>query len=454
MRKLAILLLAACGGDDTQKPPDAAAIHDTGPAPDADPRTTVADVPVVINRDVDVLFMIDDSPSMLDKQNNLKANFPNFIDVLNQVPGGLPNLHLGVVTSDLGTSAADGTTGPSIGSSAGACMGQGKAGALRTSTSIQGNFISDVATGSTRVTNYTGTLADAFSSLASVGQTGCGFEQSLEAVKRALNNNPANAGFLRPSAKLAVVFLTDEDDCSFAHSSILTQDTGTYGPLSSFRCTRFGVTCDVGGQTTDAMNQAGDKNQCHSNESGTDLTAVASYTSFLKGLKANPDDVIVSGIIGPTTPFQVASLPPPGQPSGTPVPTLQHSCTYVSTSDGTEVADPPVRLKQAIDAMGGSWTTICQNDLSDALHEIAGKLVQKIGDPCLSAPIAQPADCEAFDVVGASSTAIAACPGGPPCFSVAADPVSCPNLDHLKLTVDRGATTPPAGTHVVLKCKT
>ena len=63
-------------------------------------RVEYKDIPVTVNRDVDILFVIDDSPSMHDKQTNLKANFPNFINVLNTIQGGLPDVHIGVV--DLG----------------------------------------------------------------------------------------------------------------------------------------------------------------------------------------------------------------------------------------------------------------------------------------------------------------------------------------------------------------
>src|SRR6476469_1440191 len=73
-------------------------------------RVEYKDIPVTVNRNIDILFVIDDSPSMLDKQTNLKANFPNFINVLNTIEGGLPNVHLGVVTSDLGSKGADGVT--------------------------------------------------------------------------------------------------------------------------------------------------------------------------------------------------------------------------------------------------------------------------------------------------------------------------------------------------------
>ena len=60
----------------------------------------VKDIPVTVNRNVDLLVLIDDSPSMADKQANLAANFPRFIDVLSTIPGGFPNVHIGVATSD------------------------------------------------------------------------------------------------------------------------------------------------------------------------------------------------------------------------------------------------------------------------------------------------------------------------------------------------------------------
>src|SRR5262249_30661255 len=69
-------------------------------------RVEAKDIPVNVNRDIDLLFLIDDSPSMKDKQNNLADNFPNFIRVISSIPGGLPNVHIGITTSDMGTKGA------------------------------------------------------------------------------------------------------------------------------------------------------------------------------------------------------------------------------------------------------------------------------------------------------------------------------------------------------------
>ena len=65
-----------------------------------------ASIPVNLNRNLDLLFVVDDSPSMLDKQTNLKNNFPRFIEALQLALGGLPDLHIGVVSTDMGTKAS------------------------------------------------------------------------------------------------------------------------------------------------------------------------------------------------------------------------------------------------------------------------------------------------------------------------------------------------------------
>src|SRR5262249_43653060 len=152
--------------------------------------------------------------------------------------------------------------------------------------------------------------------------------------------NMVNVGFLRPNANLAIIMLTDEDDCSMSHSTLLSSDT-TLGPLQSFRCTRFGVTCDGGGRTPDEMNLTDTKTGCHSNETSAYLKDIGSYATFFLGLKSNPNMIAFSAIAGPTTPVQVLLRTPPG--GGAAIPALEHSCTYNGAS-GTEVADPAVRV--------------------------------------------------------------------------------------------------------------
>jgi len=453
----ALLLFGGCGDDDCCKVP-----IDAPPMmlPDADMSfVEVARIPVIINRDVDLLFSIDDSPSTLDKQNNLKNAFPAFIAELSTLDGGLPNVHIGVVTGDLGTKGVlDASPGPGIGSGPGSCSGTGKNGNLQTSgsTLVQGVFISDTKnTDGTRATNYTGTLAGAFSSIASVGAAGCGFEQPIQAAKQALNNNPANAGFLRPSAKLAIIMVTDEDDCSISHSTLMGSDMATFGALQSFRCTRFGVQCDVGGTTSDAMNTVGPKSQCHSNETSPYLMDMGGYVPFFKGLKADPNDVLFAALIGNATPVEVELRTPPG--GGSAIPALSHSCTYNGAA-GPEVADPGVRIDQLAKQFArNTIATVCSQDLSTPLTDFARQVRGLVGDPCLTRAIALPADCIVRDEIGATQMNLPACNNGAsstnkPCYELISDPASCTAGSHLRLLINR-ASAPAPNTVVVAVCR-
>ncbi|MEO6776818.1 MAG: hypothetical protein ABI467_28030 [Kofleriaceae bacterium] len=438
-------------------------------------RVEYKDIPVNVSRKVDILFVIDDSPSMLDKQTNLKANFPNFINVLNTIQGGLPDVHIGVVTSDLGSTGADGVTGPGIGGSAqGGCNGQGKAGALQTygTALVTGKYISDApptTMGGMRQVNYTGPLAAAFSAIASAGANGCGFEQHIEAAKRALQpSNTANQGFLRPDAFLAVIIIADEDDCSIEHATLIATDTSQLGPLQSFRCTRYGITCDTGGATSDAMNQVGPKSACHSNESGQYLTKIGDYVTFFKGLKPDdPTKVIMAAIAGVTTPVETELRAPQG--SSTAIPALAHSCTYTDSSNSAEVADPAIRIHELLDGFPNrsTFSTICQQDLSGGLVLIAQLLKTALGSPCIDGTLATPYDCSVSDVQNygkanqvetilpeCDNTTTPASSTNEPCWAIETDPM-CSAGQHLTLKIERGSTpAPPDGTHTISYCVT
>jgi hypothetical protein len=432
-------------------------------------RVEYKDIPVTVNRNIDILFVIDDSGSMADKQNNLAANFPNFINVLNTIEGGLPDVHIGTVSSDMGTKPVNGAPGPGVGAVGnGGCANAGDDGALQIGTApVTGKFISDVrgTMPGQRLKNYTGDLAAAFSAMARLGATGCGFEQHLHAMQRALQNMTANPGFLRPDAFLAVIFIADEDDCSMGEnpSLLAAGDSGPLGPLVSFRCTQFGITCAVGGATTDQMKQLGTKDQCGPNDTSTYLAKVSNFVTYLKGLKMDPSKVIVAGIMGTTEPVAVETRSQGGVTSAA----LAHSCTYNSPT-GAQVADPPIRLKFFLDQFPNrsTFTTICQPDLSAGLQQIAQLLKTALGNPCIEGKLADPVDCSVSDVsnylkdnqmevvLPKCNTDAPAAPTNTPCWRITKDAVKCPMGDQYILDIQRGGTTPPPDTHVIAYCVT
>ncbi len=357
-----VLGVAACSDPSSSRPDSA--VGDA--AIDADPQ--------VAERRVDILFVIDNAPSMLDKYTTLRNNLPNFINVLQTIQGGFPNVHIGVITPDLGTRGAlDATPGTPVGGSGpGSCFNNGSGGKLRTHASVNGSFIVDVElTDGTRLRNYTGTLTEAFFGLASVGTQGCGFEQPLEAAKLALSSQTTtNAGFLRPDAKLVIIFIDDEDDCSVARTTFFDSDPTTLGPFQSFRCNRFGHVCATGGTDADQMNQVGAKDGCTSNESSTYLTHVADYVTFFRGLKSDPANVIIGIIAPPPMPYAVELRAPSG--GGTAIPAVAHSCQG-NGPNGPEVGDPGVRLAEFANGFPNrsTYDTICQQDLSAVVTQIA-----------------------------------------------------------------------------------
>jgi hypothetical protein len=258
-------------------------------------------------------------------------------------------------------------------------------------------------------------------------------------------------GFLREPAMLGVMFLADEDDCSAASTRLFDANAAALGPLQSFRCTRFGVTCSGGGPTTDAMGEVGAKSGCTASESGEIIDGVLPYREFLQGLKPDPRRVIVGGIVGPAEPVEVALRVPAG--GGAPEAALAHACSFTGPV-GTEVADPAPRLHDLALHFGdrGELATICQADYTDSVTRIAELLRRSMGSACVEAPLADAAvaqrDCVVEDVAPTRVDELAPCDaaGARPCWRLEADPAACKfsPAPHLALRIDRDAPPDPA----------
>lgn len=150
-----------------------------------------------VPRQLDVLFVIDNSGSMSSSQSNLAANFPSFINYF-KTKGF--DFHIGVTTSD-------------------AFYGDQFLGANGCSicTAEQTRFKSGTNPKIYVVSNQTLNLESVFAANANVGISGSGDERAFSSFKAALNSN-LNAGFRRPGAYLAIIIVSDEDD--FSHNSI------------------------------------------------------------------------------------------------------------------------------------------------------------------------------------------------------------------------------------------
>jgi len=421
-----------------------------------------------VNHQLDLLVMVDNSSSMNPLQAKMSTQLPSFLDALkDQSTGQYPDLHVAVVSSSFGGGAWSNVNQCASGSHPGDDQGnfqQGPGGAgAGTCTGLHAGetYLKNGDGTSANPPNFDGKIGDVFQCMALLGDSGCGFESQFESVYYALakslkqagstdddNHDSHNGGFLRPTAVLAVVMLTNEDDCSVASNSLLldpgvnsAMDPTGLGALQSYRCNEFGHLCDWSAGTqvppphgynfntnqfdlamgtfrtptgpgtggvmltncvsedghgkTDSMLKDPDGNP--DKTMGHLFPTVPDFKNFIMQLKNNPDDVLVAAIAGPVVDdsgnslYRVfASQNPAANNEMDPV--VDHSCVQATTDPGKpEYADPAVRIHAWTDSFGannGVFYPICANDFSMAMTAIANKIHQKLGASCISTQIA------------------------------------------------------------------
>ncbi|MFW5875774.1 MAG: hypothetical protein ACOCXM_03490 [Myxococcota bacterium] len=251
--------------------------------------------------EVDLLFVVDSSVSMLEEQQALAEEFPALINTLasgNQTDGdGIPNfdpvdLHVGVVTTDLGIGNAGLGTCTELGDEA--IMIDSSSAPGCDALSLSPKFLEF------RPDDEITDFEDDFGCLVEeVGAEGCFSEQQLEAALKALtpsdseevdfafneagqgNPDGANAGFVteRSDALLAVVIVSDEDDCSYAD-----QDLWLEGADQEER---------------EALPYPGQPNpRCALPRNADALHPVQRYVDGLIGIKDDPERVVFAVIGG------------------------------------------------------------------------------------------------------------------------------------------------------------
>jgi hypothetical protein len=367
-----------------------------------------------LNRKLDLLFMVDNSLSMEKLQDKLSTNLPVLVRGLTALPGGLPDIHIAVVSSSVQPGSLTDVKG--------CAPGDVDNGAFRhtfnpagianhpecNGLTLNGNFIKAEAGAPP---NFTGRIEDVFGCIALLGQTGCGFEQQFGSIVLALDPQrpiAANAGFIRDDAYLGIVMLTNEDDCTAPPGTHLFDDptSTSAGPLGrrvSYRCTEFGITC--GGQRpphTLGPMQTVTETDCASAEASGDLVKDADFEAFLLGLKhGDRGKLLIAAISGPPTPFAVSdyqSISSPSDRADPTAPGLVPSCT---SANGSDYADPGVRVAQVVGDLGGVSFNICDEDYSPAMSQIAAALGKLLGPQCLVGDILEDAsgapECTAIE---------------------------------------------------------
>lgn len=410
-------------------------------------------VPPADTRAIDLLFVVDASSSTEDSRGQVAAVAQQALfDVLAAAGAGMPDLHVGVITSNLGAG----------GYASAGCDGDGDGGRLQAQPSVDGcaapdgNFLVDVeAPDGARQVNYGGTLAQAFGCLVQRPVAGCGFAQPLAATLRALSGEvPQNAGFLRPDAVLVVVVLTDVDDCSSLDPALYDPDDLGLGPPSSFRCFEAGVACDAADLASPGARQG-----CRARDDGPLLPA-SDVVDALRAVKADPGKVMVAVIAGLAGPVVVGRTEA-GDPR------LEASCTDPVVGG----AAPALRLQAVLDAFParGWFESLCEPSVAPALRRtaaVAADLATR--RPCLrgtfrdldpAAPGVQPS-CRVAAVTkpfldGEYRRELRACDGaaaGQACYRLLEDAAACGDGGPgLRVEVE-GLAAELADTHLVVHC--
>ncbi|MET0391403.1 MAG: hypothetical protein ABW321_35845 [Polyangiales bacterium] len=402
--------------------------------------TSVSREVIVNNIDkVDLIFSVDNSGSMAEEQNALKQQFPRMINVLTtgmrtpDDPNPFPaakDLHLGVVSSDMGAVGQPGVEGCDADGGDDGRLQNTPRGTIGCQASYPAPFLSYLAGRETPEQ-----IATDFGCIAELGTDGCGYEQQLEAPFKALwpsvyrnergevaenlyrfvgataeqqrgrgdlPTPDGSQGFLRNDVDrglslIAIVVVSDEEDCSSAITDHFRVPTGPNDPLAAqgnqIRCFRnkqnlydvkryidgfkalrpgyenlvvFAGIVGVPEQLVDADARA-----------QVDFADDASRNAYYDSILA--DDAMQERVVGERNP-QTASMSP--------------SCIRRDRAGRDAVAYPPRRMVQVAKGFGanGVIQSICQDDFGPAMDAIIDVIARQLGAVCLPRPLVRRSD--------------------------------------------------------------
>jgi hypothetical protein len=398
-------------------------------------------IQLTVNKNVDILFVLDNSGSMGEEQAKLAANFGAFIETLEK-EGVEANYRIGITTTDNGNPWCGAATTPEAGSLVlSSCRGR-----LEHFTFTGTNpptIVDDIACtnicqyekaelddqmiptttdldpnpkvrpwlesleGAKNVPENISTV-EAFQCFGPQGIDGCGFESHLESMYKGLqrtkNQNESSYGFLRDAAILAVVIVTDEVDCSYNNdwkeifeasgNKVFWSDPDAQYPTSAV-CWNAGVKCTGGPGTYDACQSINyDTNGVETSDSDKAvLHPLSRYNDLLQGFEnskkmLNPDQEVIVAVLGGV---------PDGYSSGMQDITYADSadpvfqgdfgigpgCADLSDPDNPQTALPPVRMKEWAENFGDrNLYSICDDDYTPALQAIADRIASQIKPAC------------------------------------------------------------------------
>lgn len=230
------------------------------------PGSCEAEGPAILPQKTDILFVIDNSGSMAQEQEAVARELPAFLQALKQGGGVSQDFHVGVITTAvyLNPEPTTGLAYREYPDHAGRLQpipaepGSGNNGAQF----VDGRFVGFPPGAERILRGDDPEVVSKLTLLVQQGVRGSGQETPFEAARLAVSEplvstpleQGGNAGFLRDGAKLLIVVVADEDDCSEQERP----PEVTVGP---------------------------DQSIDYCNDQGAKLTPVGEYASFFKNLR-------------------------------------------------------------------------------------------------------------------------------------------------------------------------
>ncbi|MGH1341154.1 MAG: vWA domain-containing protein [Nannocystales bacterium] len=402
----------------------------------------MAGIQIEVNKDVDILFVVDNSGSMGEEQANLSENFGQFVSVL-EADDVKANYRLGITTTDdsnywcKGAGVSNAESGQFVLSSCRSRLGDfyfsgddTDAEAACTdfcdleSIEIQPTTTDDDPNPSARpwLENIEGatnlpdgvTTTQALQCFGPQGINGCGFESHLESMWKALRlarmGEQNQSGFLRDNAILSIVFVTDEADCSFnreLQNTVFGEDgVGNQAfwslpdvqqsPTSAV-CWNAGVSCDFSLESDQctSINLDVDGNET-SDDDLASLYPLSKYTTFVEDIERdkkerNPgQEVIVSAIAGVPENYPDIQLLSYAEGPDATNPDSFQAKFGIGQGCSSEVAEavPPVRLREFAETFlvgedDNNLFSVCSTDYGPALESIAESIRDQLKPACM-----------------------------------------------------------------------
>jgi hypothetical protein len=398
-------------------------------------------VAVSVNRDVDILFVIDNSRSMAQEQATLARNFGPLIERLER-DDVRANYRIAITTTDNGHMHCPGRDAGNF--KASSCLGRREDFQITSHGEVVEDYFAvacsdrcaheDIEILPTTtfhdptprprpwiesiggVTNLPEGISpvDAFECLAPQGVTGCGFEAPLESMRLGLlqanDTSSEEYGFMRPGAILAVVFVTDEADCSARWSEVpdpwdvsgsralWSPENAEAGRITSEVCWFGGVECEDspdGSRECWAADKAADGSVTDDPAQAV-LHPLARYEQLLAEIEASKQEldpeqqVLVAVLTGVPTDYDGGRIP---YGDGNDPEYLRDTGVGAGCESANGKAAPPVRLAELADAFATSEDdvnlySVCKEDYSDAMSSIAEAIGRQVRPPCVETCVA------------------------------------------------------------------